>query len=351
MGRGWVLGAMAVLLTASATSAQRPAELVNRAIGAYDDLDFSTAAGLIRRALAFQGSDKLSTEDQARALSYLGATEFYRDNPDSVMSAFWQIVTLNPRYQIDDLVFPPEVTSIFALVRRDTKVVQVDAPPVRRIRAGTGRYAAQLFASSYHEILATVALADGRPVRVLYSGLIGDSLEVYWDGLDSARVPVRTGRYFLTVESTGREGTVVRQLRLPLDVSTSSIDTLPWPERPADSLFLQEGTSGGPAIEALVGGVVGGIAVALLPSAIASDTDLSAGRFAVGGAMTIAGVVGFFKQRGGQPISANVAANAALLGEWQSRRDGVVRQNAVLQREVDLEIRAGRPVAVDLGGQ
>jgi hypothetical protein len=208
-----------------------------------------------------------------------------------------------------------------------------------------------LFASSYHEILATVALADGRPVRVLYSGLIGDSLEIYWNGLDSAQVPVGAGRYFLTVESTGREGTVVRQLRVPLDVSTSSIDTLPLPARPADSLFLPEGTSGGPALQALLGGVVGGIAVALLPSAVASDTDLSAGRFVVGGAMTVAGVVGFFKQRGGQPIPQNIAANDAVRQEWQLRRDDIARQNAARRAEVDLEIRAGRPVALDLGGQ
>jgi hypothetical protein len=340
-----------LLFLSPIASAQSPSDLVVRAVEAYDDLDLATAAGLIRRALAVEGTDALATEERLRALSYLGAAEFYRGNQDSVLSAFQRIVILDPRFQIDDVVFPPDVTSLFALVRRDTKVVQVNAPRVGRLRAGTGQYAAQLYASSYHEILATVALADGRPVRVLYSGLIGDSLEIYWNGLDSARVPVGTGRYFLTVESTGREGTVVRQLRVPLDVSASSIDTLPLPARPADSLFLPEGTSGGPAIETLLGGVVGGIAVALLPSAIASDTDLSAGRLAVGGAMTIAGVVGFFKQRGGQPIPQNIAANEAVRQEWQLRRDDIARQNAVLRAEVDLVIRAGRPVAVDLGVQ
>jgi len=351
VGRGWVLGAFAVLLAASSLSAQRPTELVDRAVEAYDDLDLGTAAGLIRRALAAQGSDTLSTEYQLRALSYLGATEFFRDNRDSAMSAFRQIVVLDPRFQIDDLVFPPDLTSVFALVRRDTKIVQAAAPPVRSIRAGTGRYTAQLFASSYHEILATLAFADGRPLRVLYSGLIGDSLEIYWDGLDSQQIAVAAGRYFLTIESTGREGTVVRQLRVPLDVSTSFIDTMPWPAPPADSLFLPEGTSGGPALESLLAGVVGGIAVALLPSAVASDADLSAGRFVVGGAMSVAGVIGFFKQRGGQPIPANITANDAVRREWQNQRNDVARENAALLAEVDLEIRAGRPVAVDVGEQ
>ena len=351
MGRGWVLGAVAVLLAASSASAQGPAETLERAIAAYDDLDFSTAVGLVRRALAAEGESALSSQDRLRALSYLGAAEFYRDNPDSAMSAFRQIVILDPRYEIDDLVFPPDLTSIFSLVRRDTKVVLVDAPPVEYIRAGTERYAAQLYASSYHEILAAVTLSDGRRVRVLYTGLIGDSLEVYWDGLDSASVPITTGRYFLTVESTGRDGSVVRHVRVPLDVSAASIDTLPHPAPPADSLFLPERVRSGPAIKALAAGVVGGLAVSLLPSMIAPDTELSGTRLLVGGSMTIAGVFGFFTQRPGRSIPENVAANDLVRGEWEARRDDIARRNAALRAEVDLEIRAGQPVVLDVEGR
>jgi hypothetical protein len=350
MGRCWPLCVAVVLAAPPIASAQSPSELVARAVEAYDDLDLATAVGLIRRALAVQGPETLSLHEELRALSYLGAAEFYRDNQDSVLAAFQRIVKSDPRFQIDDLVFPPEVTSLFALVRRDTKVVRAEVPAVDRFRAGSERWTAQLYASSYHEILAAVARADGSLLRVLYSGLIGDSLEIYWDGLDSARTPVGAGRYFLTAQSTGRTGNVVRLLRVPLDVSASEIDTVPLPPRPADSLFLPERTSRGPALEALAGGVIGGVAVALLPSALASDTDPSASRFLVGGAMTIAGFVGFFKQRGGQPIAENIAANEALIGEWRLRYGDAARRNEELRAQVDLEIRAGPPTLVDLEG-
>jgi hypothetical protein len=351
LGRGWLLGAVAVVLGVSGTSAQTPAALVDRAVQAYDDLDFGTSAGLIRRALVVTGQEGLTEQDRLRALSYLGAAELFRDNRDSGMSAFRQIVTLNPRYQIDEFVFPPEVTSIFALVRRDTKVVAVVAPAAARIRAGRGRYVPQLFASSYHEILASVTQSDGRPVRVLYSGLIGDSLEVVWDGLDSTGAAVRAGRYSLTVESTGRGGGIVRQVRVPLEILTTFGDTLPLPGPLPDSLLLREREGGGAGLKALLTGVIGGVGVALLPSSVAPGSELSAGRFAVGGAMTVAGVIGFFTQRGGQRVPENIAANERVRRDWQARVDALVRENETRRTQVDLDIRAGAPVAVDLAGQ
>jgi hypothetical protein len=91
--------------------------------------------------------------------------------------------------------------------------------------------------------------------------------------------------------------------------------------------------------------------VALLSSSVAPGAELSAGRFVVGGAMTIGGVVGFFRQRPGRPIPANVASNDAIRREWRARRDSVAQENERRRSVVDLQIRAGQPTAVDLAGQ
>jgi hypothetical protein len=330
------------------TQTALPAELVTRAIQAYDDLDFGTTVGLIGRALDSRGPDTLTTARRLDALSYLGAAELYRNRRAAAMGAFGRIVRRDPRYQVDELIFPPEVTSVFALVRRDTKVVQVVAPEVARIPSGAGRYGTDLFASSYHEISASITRSDGQHIRSIYGGLIGDSLEVVWDGLDSAGTPVASGRYFLTVQSRDRTGAVARVARVPLEIVATSLDTLPHPQPLAESLFLPERTGAGPGIGALLAGVVGGAGVVLLSSSFAPDTDLSSGRLVVGGAMTIGGLVGFLNQRRGRPIPANVARNDLVRRAWAAQRDSVVGDNRLRRATVDLEIRAGTPTAVDL---
>ncbi len=345
-----VLAGVVLLIAATGARSQtaQPVELVARAIAAYDDLDYGTTAGLIRRALSFQGPDTLPTSRRLDALSYLAAVELYRNRRDSAMAAFGRIVRRDPRYQIDELVFPPEVTSVFALVRRDTKVVQIVAPDVARIRSGVGRYTPQLFASSYHEISAAITRSDGQPVRSIYGGLIGDSLEVVWDGLDVAGNPATAGRYVLTVQSRDRTGAIARVARVPLEIVATSLDTLQHPAPPARSLFLPESTGAGPGIGALLAGVIGGAGVALLSSSVAPDTELSSGRLIVGGAMTVGGLVGFLKQRRGRPIPANVAQNDLVRRALAAQRDSVVGENTRRRATVDLEIRAGTPSAVDL---
>ena len=67
LGRGWLLGAVAVVLGVAGASAQTPAALVDRAVQAYDDLDFGTSAGLIRRALVVTGQEGLTEQDRLRA--------------------------------------------------------------------------------------------------------------------------------------------------------------------------------------------------------------------------------------------------------------------------------------------
>ena len=108
--------ALALLLGVPTTSpAQNESahEIVSRAIRAYVDLDFDLAATLLRRAL----SKELSDSDRVQALTYLGAAEHYRARPDSARAAFRRLRLLAPGFQLDTLVFPPEVTDAFADVQ------------------------------------------------------------------------------------------------------------------------------------------------------------------------------------------------------------------------------------------
>ncbi len=346
--RIWLLVACGASLLAKPAVGQGSGELVQRGMRAYQDLDLPTAVGLIRRALAVQGDDTLPEPARLDALSYLGAAEFVRGRNDSAAAAFRRIVQLEPRYRLDPLVFPPELATLFASVRRDTKVVEAELPAAATIAPGSGQYAPQLFASSFHEIRVTIERSDGVPARQVYEGLISDSLELRWDGLDAAGEPLESGRYVLAIESRIASGQVVRILRVPLDIESNPADTVDHPPPPADSLFLPERVTRGPGLEALVGGLVGGVGIAVLPLAVAPDADLSAGRIAVAGTVALTGVISFFMQRPGRPIVPNVQANELLRQEWRARVDEVAQLNAGRRSTAEIVVRAGPPTVVDL---
>ena len=106
-----------------------------RAIAAYQNLDFDVAATTLRRAL----ERELSTAERIEALAYLGAAEHYRARPDSATAAFRRLIQLAPGFQLDTLVFPPEVTHAFDDVRSRTReeaavqvaVTDTQRPPVQ----------------------------------------------------------------------------------------------------------------------------------------------------------------------------------------------------------------------------
>ena len=326
---------------------QTATQLVNRGVEAYQGLDLAAAAGFLRRAMSVQGPDSLLSAERLRALDYLGATELLRGNEDSTAAAFRRAVVLDPTHELDPLVFPPEISSRYAQVKRETKVVRIDVPARVQFRAGENGFRPWLVASSVHQLVVTVDRSDGSTARVLYRGLIGDSLEVEWDGRDSATAPVAAARYYLRVASLDASGEPVRVVRVPLEITSNSPDTVAQPSRP-DSLLLPERTPLGRKPEALIGGVLAGIGLAALPSVIGSEADLSPGRFVLAGSVTVAGVVGFLTQRGGKPIPANIGANEAVLQEWRTQADLVAQENQRLRATVDLSITTGRPAAVDL---
>lgn len=111
----------------AAVPAQLPAQsAMTRAIAAYQSLDFDLAATLLRRILVGDFAD--STRIQA--LTYLGAAEHYRGQPDSARAVFRRLVQLAPGYRPDTLVFPPEITRLYNDVSGSTLVAAVPpAPP------------------------------------------------------------------------------------------------------------------------------------------------------------------------------------------------------------------------------
>jgi hypothetical protein len=346
----WVLLAVASFGLPRIARAQSPADLLARAIRAYRGLEYDAAATQLRRALAEPAGDSLPRSDRARALSYLAASDYYRGRRDSAAAVYRRLVLFDPSYRPDPLVFPPDVTSLHEAVRRVTKTVAVAAADTV-FRPADERWAVRLYASSFHTILVTLVTEDGRTLRTLYAGPIGDSLDVRWDGLDETGRDFLSGRMLLTVTSlTGAGGDALRVVQVPMDVRAARPDTLPMPPPPPDSLLRPERTPTGPALRSFGGGLLGGVVVMSLPSLVAGGMRPSGSRVAVAAAISLTGIVGYFTQRPGRPIPENMRANRATRAAWQVRAQDVARENADRRRNVRLTVRVQRPLQIEREG-
>jgi hypothetical protein len=325
-------------------NAQSAAAVLAQGTRAYDDLEYDNAAGLLRRALAFQGADALAPADADRGLMYLAATELLRDHADSARAVARRLVLANPRFRPDELVFPPQVLTFYEATRRATPAVISRAPADTAIRPGAEALGVRLYASTFHDVTATLGTEAGRVVRTLYAGPISDSLDLHWNGLDSSgTAPPPNGRYAITVTSLDRQRRVVRILRLPLEVTQGRVDTLPHPAPPADSLLLPERQPMRPALRAFAPAALAGVAIAVLPSVVASGENATGARFVVGGTVTAAGIVAFFSHHPGRSIPGNAAHNRTLRDAWRREDADVARRNAERARGM-IGIRSGAPV-------
>ena len=335
--------------------------LVDRGLRAYQNLDFATTAQLLRSALASNAVELLTPAEHARVLSHLGAAEVFRGDQNAAIAAFRTLAISHPRYRIDTLTFPPQVTSLFTAARGQVYAVGIDVPRTTTVRFGEEEFVFWLRATAAHEITAEVIHRDGRLIRALHTGPIVDSLQLRWDGRDSSGFLVWDGRdssgvmvaptgYFATVTSIFG-GQLLRRVQVPFEVDVHRQDSLLHPARLPDSVFLRTRRESGPGIEALMGAVIGGVAITLLPSVFAPSTDLSATRFAVGGAVGLAGITGLITRFPGSPLRANIRSNDAIRREWQQRVDTVVRQNVARLTTPHLIIHSGLPVTTEMGRQ
>jgi hypothetical protein len=329
--------------------AQVSTELVDRGVRAYGDVDFDAAVGFLRRWLAAPDAPRAALDDRRRALTYLGAAEALRGRGDSAHSAFERLVALDPRYRIDELLFPPEVSTLFAQVRQRTKAVAVEADREAEIVAEGGAYTVRAYASSAHAIRAVVRHPDGRASRALYTGFIGDSLDLRWDGRDSTGALVTSGSYYLEIQSVAVLGdAVTRVLQLPLEITVERPDTLLHPPAPADSVRITQRTPAGPGVEALAGGTLAGAAAALLPALLAPGADFQAARFVVAGVLGGAGVIGFVRVLPGRPLAASQPADSVTLAQWRSQVAAVTGENRARRARARITVRRGEVTVADL---
>jgi hypothetical protein len=343
-------GAVAFLVVlagvfARPTRAQTPAQRLTNGIRDYQNLEYDSAAAALRGALSGPGLPPLADTARARGLVYLGATEVFRNHRDSAEAAFARLLYLDPRYRIDQLIFPPEVTNLFQRARLGTRAVAVVVADSTPIAAAGDRLVIWLYASSYHPVTVTIAGPGGARPRTLYDGGLSDSLQLLWDARAADGSPLDSGRYQLRVDSRDEQGRIVRAVAVTLSLERLAEDTLPLPRPPADSLFKPERGGGTRSLRGLILGLASAAVVVALPSVVAGRSG-TGDRFAVAGALSVSGILALVVQGRAQPIRENIAANDALRRSWRLQADSVRAENVARRRNAQLVIRAGPPHAV-----
>lgn len=346
--RLWLL--LLCALAPVAARAQTAAVPFSDALRAYKDLDFELAAGLLRLDLARLDATNGPVADQTQGLLYLGAADLFRGRRDSAVAVFRRLVMLEPRFRPDRMLFPPEVTSVFDSVRVRTKVVAIQVPADTQVAAGGGAWGVWLFASSFQSVEVTLRYEDGAPFRFIYSGPIGDSLRVQWNGLDAADQLPPVNRVLLRVASRAPTGDLTGILQLPLDLKVVRSDTLPWPVPPAKSQLLPERAGSGLATRAVFGGLVLAGTVAALPSLVGANQGSSGPRLAVAGAVGVAGVLGYILHRPGRPLADNVRANKARRDAWQKSVERAIADNVRRRSDIRLRVHAGEVTSMQPRG-
>lgn len=321
----WTALVLAVVVSRSA-AAQDANLLLTEGLRAYQGLDFDAAAQLLRRALDPGDSAALTPPERLRALMYLGAANLFREDRDQAVATFRTLLLTDPRYRPDSLVFPPRITQAFSEVLQTTKAVGLATAAEARFAVGDGALQMRAYATSRHNIEATVRSARGIVVATLYRGEITDSLTLSWNGRDSSGRSVAGGAYRLIVTSSVTPDQILRYVNIPLDVSVARADTLPWPTAPQ-----APPSRWNPAFLVPAG---------LLGTALTLPAALGAGggkgiRIALGITVAAAGVFA------GRPRVSTPSRRAQA--EWRARLRATRQENQRRRGRLELMVRTGAP--------
>jgi hypothetical protein len=116
------------------------------------------------------------------------------------------------------------------------------------------------------------------------------------------------------------------------------------------SALLPERANRGTGLRSLGGAALLAAGALTLPSLVAPGERASGTRFAVAGALSVSGLVGYLSRRAGSPLPENAAINQTRREAWRQQDDAVTRENAGRMRAARLHIRAGSAVVLDGGG-
>jgi hypothetical protein len=307
------------------------AEMLQRAIRFYDDVQVERALTLLRQVVSPGSPYEVSREQRVQAYKYLGASLAIQNMRDSAIVYFRAAIERDPFTDLDPQKFTSVELNTFAEAKRRTFAVA--ARPITRVTLDPRVDRFQMTFLTTH---AATARAEVRPAgstttgTILFDGENDGLREIPWAGtLGSGRL-APTGRYELVVFGQSRLSQRTDSTRVYFELVQEHAaleDTLPslrveelLPERHPATAGRRDLAKGfGIALTAIV-----------MPSLV-GNSKLNASRSmaaAAAGAGTAAGVYAFFARRNNLEIPENIAANRRRQAERAAANVEIQRRNA-----------------------
>jgi hypothetical protein len=348
--RGAVAAAAAVAAlvgTAAPLSAQgNTAEMLQRAIRLYENVEIEQALVILNQIISPQSPFVVTPDQQVLAYKYLGAALALQRGQlkqDSAVQYFRAALERDPFTDLDPASFSPIQLQAFQTARGRTFAVGLK--PVVRDTVDPRTERIRFRALTSHESNMRLELRSGSDVRqVLYVGTNTGLREIEWDGLLADGRLAPPGRYQLVLIGESR----LLVVPTPLTDSTRVFlelrhdhppleDTLP--PLTGDQLLPEQHPSGAATRDLLKGVGVAAAALAIrnaVGGAQLAGNQIRAGAVAAAG-LTV-GVAAFFYRQSHRAIPANIAENGRRRAERDRNNAGVRERNAALLAETKLVI-------------
>jgi hypothetical protein len=340
------------LLIASPARAQsNTAEMLQQAIGLYENLDIDRALVILQRIISPSSPFLVTEEQRVAAFKYLGAAlalQQGRDKRDSAITFFRASIERDPFTDLDPQTFSPSQVQVFREAGLATFKVGLRPVAVDTIDPRTARF--RFRGLTTHAAHIRLELRSGGVSRgVIYDGESNGVREFEWDGLLSEGRLAPPGRYELALIGESRRITVPT----PVQDSAHVYLELEWLHEPLEDTLAQLGAAdllpeqyqaSAATSDLLKGAAVA--AAALLTQGVLSSSQLGGNRTAMGVVASggaIAGVGAFFYRQSHRAIPQNMAEN-------QRRRLQREQGNAAINQRNDAKLRETRMAIAPAAG-
>lgn len=321
------------------------AEMLQRAIRLYEDLDVERALVILRQILSPASPFDVSPQQRIEAYKYFGAALALQPGQvkrDSAITFFRAAIERDPFVDLDPQSFSPIQLQAFGEARDRTFGVGVRPIATDTVDPRGERRLTFRGLTSHRAALRAELRSGGALRRVLFDGENEGLREIPWDGSLSDGGLAPAGRYELAV--IGRSSLIpvsdtvtvsfeLTHLHPPLE------DSLP-PLR-AGELLPEQHPASAATLDLLKGLAVAGSAV--LIQTVLPSGELGGARTAlsgtVAGAGAAAGLAAFFVRQANRRIPANIQENDRRRAERAATNDGIRLRNADRLAETRLVIR------------
>jgi len=325
----------AVTVRAQAPSAPAPPKnaTLRQAVQAYDNLDFSRAIALTRRAL----TERLSGPDQARAYELLGFSYSAVDSQVKAVDAFKQAILLDPDRQLDQTKVSPKITSLFYSAMGQVLVVRQLRVDSARFIPGQGSVPLRFTVTSPARVKvravsgATTVLVDS----IVTTGLVNTR----WSARLPGGEPVPAGGWLIVVEATAGQNAF--SASQGVRVAYGVVDTLPhltslpgYKELPETEVPPQSWRPLGLAFLFTTATAVGVVALHNGDLGSAPGTQLAT----IGGVTLGTGLIMTLRKPAPRPAEGNILYNKLLREQLAQRNADITKENLKRRQQVVLSV-------------